>query len=153
WAISSMASLPQCLPPPATGTRSIDETALAQAFGSFTEAASSLERSYNHLQAEVVRLRREREETNRDLAQSLEENLRIRRHRNRILEGLPCGVMVRESDGGISVLNPEARRLLAFPTAPESWDQMPIWIRTLLDATEAGTAERTYNCRLPHLEW
>src|SRR5580700_7642216 len=86
------------------------EHPLARAFASFTEAAGSLERTYGQLQGEVAHLRQELEVTNRDLASSLEENHRIRERLRRILEGLPCGVMVIESAGRISTLNPEAAR-------------------------------------------
>jgi two-component system sensor histidine kinase FlrB len=85
---------------------------LARAFASFTEAAGSLERTYGQLQAQVAHLRQELEVTNRDLAKSLEENRRIRERLRRILEGLPCGVLVMEVGPQISILNPEAERLL-----------------------------------------
>jgi len=85
---------------------------LARAFASFTEAAGSLERTYGQLQAQVVHLRQELEVTNRDLARSLEENRRIRERLRRILEGLPCGVLLMEGGDRISILNPEAIRLL-----------------------------------------
>jgi nitrogen fixation/metabolism regulation signal transduction histidine kinase len=85
---------------------------LARAFASFTEAAGSLERTYGQLQAQVAHLRQELEVTNRDLANSLEENRRIRERLRRILEGLPCGVLVMEAGSRISILNPEAARLL-----------------------------------------
>lgn len=85
---------------------------LARAFASFTEAAGSLERTYGQLQAQVAHLRQELEVTNRDLANSLEENRRIRERLRRIVEGLPCGVLVMEAGERISILNPEAARLL-----------------------------------------
>jgi two-component system sensor histidine kinase FlrB len=84
---------------------------LARAFASFTEAAGSLERSYGQLQAQVVHLRQELEITNRDLAKSLEDNRRIRERQRRILEGLPCGVLIMEAGSQISILNPEGERL------------------------------------------
>lgn len=85
---------------------------LARAFASFTEAAGSLERTYGQLHGQVAHLRHELEVTNRDLAKSLEENHRMRERLRRILEGLPCGVLVIESGTRISILNPEAARLL-----------------------------------------
>jgi signal transduction histidine kinase len=85
---------------------------LARAFASFTEAAGSLERTYGQLQGQVGHLRQELEVTNRDLANSLEENHRIRERLRRILEALPCGVLVMESDSRISNLNPAGARLL-----------------------------------------
>src|SRR5258708_8850041 len=42
----------------------------------------------------------------------------MRQHLDRILDGLPCGVLVANSDGAISLLNPEGRRLLNA-TRPE----------------------------------
>ncbi len=87
------------------------EHPLARAFASFTEAAGSLERTYGQLQGQVAHLRQELEVTNRDLATSLEENHRIRERLRRILEGLPCGVLVIEVGDRISTLNPEAARL------------------------------------------
>ncbi len=88
------------------------EHPLARAFASFTEAAGSLERTYGQLQGQVTHLRQGLEVTNRDLATSLEENHRIRECLRRILEGLPCGVLVVEAGERISTLNPEAARLL-----------------------------------------
>jgi signal transduction histidine kinase len=85
---------------------------LARAFASFTEAAGSLERSYGQLQTQVEHLRQELEVTNHDLAKSLEENRRIRERQRRILEGLPCGVLVKEAGAEIAILNPEAERLV-----------------------------------------
>jgi len=103
---------------------------LARAFASFTEAAGSLERSYGQLQAQVVHLRQELEVTNRDLAKSLDENRRIRERQRRILEGLPCGVLVMEAAGQIAILNPEAERLTG---GQEFVNALP---RPLLDALE-----------------
>jgi signal transduction histidine kinase len=57
------------------------EHPLARAFASFTEAAGSLEHTYEQLQAQVAHLGQELEATNRDLAASLEENHRIRERR------------------------------------------------------------------------
>ena len=117
------------------------EHPLARAFASFTEAAVSLERAYGHLQGEVAHLRQELEVTNRDLASSLEENRRIRERLRRILEGLPCGVLVIEagkiemveSAAGtrICTLNPEAVRLLGgnFETVAE----FPVALAAALD--------------------
>jgi signal transduction histidine kinase len=63
------------------GVFPFDEWSLTQAFASFAESAASLERSYVTLQAEVARLRHELEDTNRDLALSLEENRRLEQER------------------------------------------------------------------------
>src|SRR5256885_4839340 len=91
------------------------KTDLTKAFLSFTQAAGSLERSYAQLQAEVVRLHRELERTNTELERSLEENLRVRRYLSRVLESLPCGVLVVNGKAEIQIANPEARKLLQMP--------------------------------------
>jgi signal transduction histidine kinase len=106
---------------------------LARAFASFTEAAGSLERTYGQLQGQVSHLRQELEVTNRDLAISLEENHRIRERLRRILEGLPCGVLVIEAGARISTLNPEAARLLGGSF--ESTESLPAALRAALDQT------------------
>jgi two-component system sensor histidine kinase FlrB len=94
-------------------SRSETERFLLQAFRSFAEAADSLERSYGMLRSEVERLRGELEQSNQGLAKSLDENRQMREHLDRILDGLPCGVLVAKSDGAITLVNPEGRRLLA----------------------------------------
>ena len=100
------------------------ELPLARAFASFTEAAGSLERTYGQLHGQVAHLRQELEVTNRDLANSLEENHRIRERQRRILEGLPCGVLVMEGEARISTLNPEAVRLIGGSF--DSVDDLPV---------------------------
>ena len=113
------------------------EHPLARAFASFTEAAGSLERTYGQLQGQVAHLRQELEVTNRDLATSLEENHRIRERLRRILEGLPCGVLVIEAGARISALNPEAARLLG--ASFESAEALPAALSAALDrARETG---------------
>lgn len=87
---------------------------LSQAFASFSQVAGSLERSYGRLQLEVLGLRHELEETNRDLARSLEENQRMRAYLDRILEGLPCGVVVLDGASRVRLANSETHRLLSL---------------------------------------
>src|SRR6266403_5359504 len=106
------------------------EHPLARAFASFTEAAGSLERTYGQLNGQVAHLRQELEVTNRDLATSLEENHRIRERLRRIVQGLPCGVLVIEAGSRISTLNPEAARLLGGTF--ESADALPVTLSTAL---------------------
>jgi two-component system sensor histidine kinase FlrB len=113
------------------------EHPLARAFASFTEAAGSLERTYGQLQGQVAHLRQELEVTNRDLATSLDENHRIRERLRRILEGLPCGVLVIEAGDRIATLNPEAARLLGQSFA--SVEALPVALSSALgQARESG---------------
>jgi len=134
------------LPAPHIGSASTeDEQFLLRAFRSFAEAAGSLERSYSLLRVEVERLRRELEASNSDLARSLEENRGMRIHLDRILEGLPCGVLVASSDGRVSRANPEAMRLLGIDSgapALASFDSIPTAARELLESARAGIGEQ-----------
>ena len=98
--------------PPQGGSTHSARRALAAAFASFTQTAGALETTYTKLQAEVGRLRQELENKNRSLAQSLEENQRMRTYLARIMEGLPCGVLVFDSERNLRIINPAASRLL-----------------------------------------
>ena len=110
-----MQTLPvdrQKKPAPPVGSARSARRALAAAFASFTQTAGALETTYTKLQAEVGRLRHELENKNRSLAQSLEENQRMRTYLARIVEGLPCGVLVFDSGMNLRMINPAASRLL-----------------------------------------
>ena len=123
------------------------EHPLARAFASFTEAAGSLERTYGQLQGQVAHLRQELEVTNRDLGASLEENHRIRERLRRILEGLPCGVLVMEAEARISTLNPEAARLAGGRF--ESADALPATLSAALDRARQTGEESELPVFLP----
>src|SRR3954453_3810864 len=90
-----------------------DEQALLRAFRSFAKVAGSLQQSYGQLQSEVERLRRELAERDGELANTLEEKGNEKTRPLRILEGLPCGVLVTLGTDRIWKANPEAWRLLA----------------------------------------
>ncbi|MFZ0814001.1 MAG: ATP-binding protein, partial [Candidatus Sulfotelmatobacter sp.] len=117
-----------------------NEQFLVQAFHSFAEAADSLERSYGSLRSEVARLHGELAQSNAGLERSLAENRQMRRHLDRILDGLPCGVLVARANGVISLVNPEGRRLLG--SAVESLSVVPARLRDLLDRARSGAGEQ-----------
>ncbi len=96
----------------AAGSSRLERRALAAAFASFTQTAGALETTYTKLQAEVSRLRSELENKNHSLAQSLEENQRMRTYLASIVEGLPCGVLVFDREMNLRMINPAASRLL-----------------------------------------
>jgi two-component system, sensor histidine kinase FlrB len=100
---------------PSTAREINSKRSLERAFQTFTHAADSLEKSYGHLHAEVLRLRFELEQTNRDLAASLEENARMKNYLARILECMPCGLLVTDRHGRIQMINPEAKKLVRAP--------------------------------------
>lgn len=100
---------------------------LTRAFLTFTQAAGSLEKSYTQLQAEVARLHLELQRTNSELERTLEENARVRGYLARVVENLPCGVLVVSAKGALQIINPEARRLLEVPEdwAPRNRNSLP----------------------------
>jgi two-component system sensor histidine kinase FlrB len=85
---------------------------LADAFSEFIAASSQLEASYRDLQQEVAHLGVELAERNTALTRSLAENDRIRAALQQIIDSMPCGVLVLDSDEFIVTINPEGRRLL-----------------------------------------
>ncbi len=133
-----------------------DQRFLVHAFRSFSEAASSLERSYSHLRTEVERLRHELSESREDLARSLEENQRIRIYLDRILAGLPCGVMVVSQSNHITRMNPEALRLLNYSNdsadsgLPKSMGELPAEIAAIFE--QARTSGREQELRTGSVE-
>ena len=91
--------------------------ALADAFSVFVEASSRLEGSYERLQAEVAYLSHELADRNSALKASLAENERVHRALQQIVDSMPCGVLVVESDSDVTMINPEGRKLLELGTS------------------------------------
>jgi two-component system sensor histidine kinase FlrB len=136
--------------PLAEMSRGENQQFLLQAFHSFAEAADSLERSYGMLHSEVARLRGELERSNAGLAKSLEQNRRMREHLDRIVEGLPCGVLVVKSDGAISLVNPEGERLLSATSEVKNLDgiesigSLPGGLRDLFERARSASGEQEH---------
>jgi nitrogen fixation/metabolism regulation signal transduction histidine kinase len=133
----------------AGGVEGNDEQFLLRAFRSFAQAAASLEQSYGTLRAEVEHLRRELATSNSNLARSFEENRNMRVHLDRILAGLPCGVLVATGDDRITMANPEALRLLltdkSTDVSPAFISQLSNEIRDLLDRCRNENTELELN--------
>jgi len=118
------------IPPPG-----VDKGALAKAFDAFMATAARMESSYSQLQSEVARLRRELEDRNAALTSSLAENKNIRTALKRILDALPCGVIVIDGHEGVVLMNPEAGRVLNITTDSASLlQQFPAPVQTILKA-------------------
>jgi signal transduction histidine kinase len=99
-------------------TASLHSTGLlADAFSEFISASSQLEASYRDLQHEVSHLGFELAERNTALTRSLVENDRMRAALQQIIDSMPCGVLVLDSDETIVTMNPEGRRLLEVGSA------------------------------------
>ena len=90
---------------------------LASAFTEFISASSRLENSYRQLQEEVSELRVELSARNAALSTSLAENERMRLDLQQIVDSMPCGVLVLDRKGEISMINPESGRLLGLDGA------------------------------------
>jgi PAS domain S-box-containing protein len=118
------------IPPPGPA-----KGALTEAFNAFMATAGRMEASYSQLQGEVARLRRELEDRNVALTSSLAENKKIRAALQRILDSLPCGVIVIDSNDGVVLTNPEAGRLLGMATeSVSSLEQFPYQLQPVLRA-------------------
>jgi len=106
----------------------VAQRSLTRAFTSFTQAAGSLEKSYLQLQGEVAHLHEELHRTNAELERTLEENARVRAILSRVLESLPCGILVVNADAQTQIINPEARRLRAVSPdwAPGQGNPLPL---------------------------
>lgn len=90
---------------------------LADAFSESISASSRLEAFYGDLQLQVTYLGQELAERNAELNASLAANERMHRSLRQIVDSLPCGVLVVEVDGSISMINPEGIRLLDLGNA------------------------------------
>jgi signal transduction histidine kinase len=85
---------------------------LADAFSEFIAASSLLEASYRDLQQEVADLNAELSQRNSALSRSLADNDRMRAALQRMLDSMPCGVLVLDNSERVVMINPEGRRLL-----------------------------------------
>ena len=90
---------------------------LPSAFTAFISASSRLENSYRQLQEEVSVLRVELSARNAALRTSLAENERMRLDLQQIVDSMPCGILVLDHEGEISMINPESGRLLGLDGA------------------------------------
>ena len=130
-----------------------DKQSLLRALRLFSETAGSLEQSYGKLQSEVSRLRRELENSNGELARSLDENRTMRNYLDRMLEALPCGVLAVRGEQ-ITRQNPEAARLLREYGVLSEIAQLPIEIQQWLkrarrdgNESEAGVLDEKGHVR------
>lgn len=115
------------------GNRELAVHHLASAFSDFINASSQLEDSYRQLQAEVAELRSELSRRNADLQSSLAENNRIRVNLEQVVNSMPCGVLVFDERGIISMANPEGSRLLGL--RPVVSEEQPLDLAQVSAAT------------------
>jgi len=89
---------------------------LLDAFETFTNASSSLENAFKQLEERTRRISEELDAKNRQLKQSLREKAVVQNYLSRILQSLPCGVLVLDERGKITMCNPVASQILRLPS-------------------------------------
>lgn len=87
---------------------------LLDAFEMFTHASSSLELAFKQLEERTRRLSEELAVKNHQLKQSLREKAVVQNYLSRILQSLPCGVLVLDDRGAITMCNPVAAQTLGL---------------------------------------
>lgn len=103
-----------------------DTRLLRQAFDSFAEISSSLEKAYQRLQGKVRRLSQELEKTNDYLAS--------------VLQSLPCGVIVLDRQRVVRTINQQACQLLGACCKPQdAWPEAPLSLKRLLALLPQGS--------------
>jgi nitrogen fixation/metabolism regulation signal transduction histidine kinase len=125
------------------------QESLARAFMTFTQAAGSLEKSYTQLHGEVARLHLELQRANSELERSLEENSRMRGYLSRVMEKLPCGVVVVSGADTVQIINPEARRLLQVAadwTPGQNGSLPPVFERLIAETPENSFFSEQERC-------
>jgi len=121
----------------------VDPESSARTFEWLASAIGLPESSYIPLQAELVRLREELPIKRRDLARSLANSRAMNARWERVLEGLPCGVLLVDSAFRLCFASPAAERLLALggERALRSGAVVPESLRSLLERTIAENSE------------
>jgi two-component system sensor histidine kinase FlrB len=119
---------------------------LLEAFQMFTQASSSLETAFRQLQARTRHLSDELAAKNRELKKSLREKEEVQNYLARILESLPCGVLVLDEDGRVTLCNPVAGQILGQRGAskakkPERWNAAVRRYLAAFTARENGGGE------------
>jgi two-component system sensor histidine kinase FlrB len=93
------------------------------------------------VQGEVAHLHEELHRTNAELQRTLEENARVRAYLSRVLESLPCGILVVDANAQTQIINPEARRLLAVSPewAPGQGNPLPVTLQRQFEKVPANS--------------
>ncbi len=89
--------------------------ALKNLIDSFNLSTARLRESYDALQTRVERLDIQLEQTNRELAASLDEQERLSNHLTSILASLSSGVLAVDTAGAITLFNRGAEMLVGIP--------------------------------------
>src|SRR5471032_2410013 len=116
--------MPQAAPmspaPEALGSSS----SLEQAFSLFNQMSTQLNDSYSLLEARVTELKGELAVVSAQRMAELAEKERLANRLQNLLDLLPGGIIVIDSQGIVSEANPAARELLGLPLVGELWRQV-----------------------------
>ena len=97
---------------------------LAAAFAAFNRASGQLQDSYTELQGQVERLEAQLDEANRRNADETRRNAELASRLAALLEALPGGVVMLDSDGVIRELNATATDFLGHPLQDVAWSEV-----------------------------
>ncbi|MDP1932019.1 MAG: ATP-binding protein [Gammaproteobacteria bacterium] len=106
---------------PDTGQELNSPDALQLAFRAFSELSSELSTAYQVLQGRVEQLTREVEQANRQRLVEIAEKERIANRLENLLQLLPGGVVVLNSQGQVSECNSAAQELLGDSLTGQFW--------------------------------
>ena len=97
------------------------ESALANAFATFNQLSDQLATSYKALEKQVSHLNSELKQTNDARIRELTEKERLANRLSTLLQALPGGVVVIDSEGRVQEYNQAAVDLLGEPLQSLSW--------------------------------
>ena len=97
---------------------------LEDAFQLFNQLSQTLADSYGDLQTQVEHLSTELARARSERLKQLAEKERIANRLERLLDTLPAGIVVLDSDGTINQVNPVAEAMLGSDLMGQSWDQV-----------------------------
>ncbi len=94
---------------------------LGKAFEQFNQLSQQLSESYGHLENRVSELTAELNEVSQQRRQAVQEKESLATRLNELIDFLPGGVVVLNSDGRVEQCNPAAITLLGEPLEGELW--------------------------------
>jgi two-component system sensor histidine kinase FlrB len=101
--------------------KSAEQRELAQAFDQFNQLSRQLSDSYSKLELRVADLTSELNEVSQQRAIAVREKEGLAARLNELIDFLPGGVVVLNSEGKIQQCNPAAINLLGEPLQGETW--------------------------------
>jgi two-component system sensor histidine kinase FlrB len=94
---------------------------LEQAFRQFNQASEHLSASYRALESRISLLNEELAAVRDERLHELAEKERLANRLSRLLNALPCGVVVLDGEGRVQEANPAAITLLGEPLSGQMW--------------------------------